>query len=100
MVAQHRFGAKAYRGGTGRSARWEVLPFGSSSIDFEVSWWTGPTPLDQRRSRDEVVEKVKAALDNAGIEIPYPYRTLVFSKNEPDIIDAIAGRGTGNDAGK
>ena len=74
--------------------------FGSSSIDFEVSWWTGPTPLDQRRSRDEVVEKVKAALDNAGIEIPYPYRTLVFSKNEPDIIDAIAGRGTGNDAGK
>ena len=74
--------------------------FGSSSIDFEVSWWTGPTPLDQRRSRDEVVEKVKAALDNAGIEIPYPYRTLVFSKNEPDIIDAIAGRGTGNDAGE
>ena len=78
--------------------------FGSSSIDFEVTWWTGPTPLDQRRSRDEVIEKVKAALDSAGIEIPYPYRTLVFSKNEPDIIDAIAGRAannkTGNDAGE
>tara|TARA_E500000318_G_scaffold100947_1_gene104050 strand:+ start:372 stop:1529 length:1158 start_codon:yes stop_codon:yes gene_type:complete len=66
--------------------------FGSSSIDFEVTWWTGPTPIDQRRSRDEVVEKVKAALDSAGIEIPYPYRTLVFSKNEPDIIEAISGR--------
>lgn len=68
--------------------------FGASSIDFEVTWWTKPTPLDQRRSRDEVVEAVKSALDEAGIEIPYPYRTLVFSKNEPDIIDAVrAGRG-------
>ena len=66
--------------------------FGASSIDFEVTWWTGPTPVEQRRSRDEVVEAVKKALDEAGIEIPYPYRTLTFSKNEPDIIEAIAGR--------
>lgn len=66
--------------------------FASSSINFEVTWWTGPTPLEQRRSRDEVVEKVKAALDNAGIEIPYPYRTLVFTRNEPDIINAVAGK--------
>ncbi len=66
--------------------------FGASSIDFEVTWWAGATPLEQRKSRDEVVEAVKAALDNAGIEIPYPYRTLTFSKNEPDIIEAIAGR--------
>lgn len=71
--------------------------FGASSIDFEVTWWTGPTPVEQRRSRDEVVEKVKTALDAAGIEIPYPYRTLTFSKNEPAIIDAIAGR-TGDGA--
>lgn len=31
-----------------------------------------------RKSRDEVVAAVKAALDEAGIEIPFPYRTLVF----------------------
>lgn len=67
--------------------------FGSSSIDFEVTWWTGATPLDRRKSRDEVIEKVKKALDDAGIEIPYPYRTLTFSKNEPDIIAAVRGRG-------
>lgn len=66
--------------------------FGASSIDFEVTWWTGPTPVEQRRSRDEIIEKVKSALDTAGIEIPYPYRTLTFSKNEPDIFNAIAGR--------
>lgn len=52
--------------------------FADSSINFEVTWWTGATPLDQRRSRDEVVEAVKAALDKAGIEIPFPYRTLTF----------------------
>ncbi|MBO6513287.1 MAG: mechanosensitive ion channel family protein [Phycisphaerales bacterium] len=66
--------------------------FGASSIDFEVTWWTGPTPVEQRKSRDEIVEAVKKALDTAGIEIPYPYRTLTFSKNEPDIIKAVSGR--------
>lgn len=52
--------------------------FASSSINFEVAWWTGATPLDQRMSRDEVVEAIKSALDKAGIEIPFPYRTLTF----------------------
>lgn len=54
--------------------------FGSSSINFEVSWWTGAELLDIRRSRDEVVAAVKRALDEAGIEIPFPYRTLTFKE--------------------
>ncbi|MAT71934.1 MAG: mechanosensitive ion channel protein MscS [Planctomycetaceae bacterium] len=54
--------------------------FASSSINFEVSWWCGPTPLEVRQSRDEVVEAVKRALDGAGIEIPFPYRTLTFKE--------------------
>lgn len=54
--------------------------FGASSIDFEVTWWTGSGPLDIRRSRDEVVEAVKSALDDAGIEIPFPHRTLTFKE--------------------
>jgi small-conductance mechanosensitive channel len=69
--------------------------FGSSSMDFEVTWWTGATPVERRRSRDEVVERVKKALDDAGIEIPYPYRTLTFTRNEPDIIRAVAGHRDG-----
>jgi small conductance mechanosensitive channel len=52
--------------------------FGESSINFEVTWWSAPTPLDVRRSKDEVVAAVKRALDEAGIEIPFPYRTLTF----------------------
>lgn len=54
--------------------------FNSSSIDFEVTWWTGSKPLDIRTSRDEVVAAVKRALDEAGIEIPFPYRTLTFKE--------------------
>jgi small-conductance mechanosensitive channel len=52
--------------------------FADSSVNFEVAWWTGSKPLDMRRSRDEVVTAIKAALDSAGIEIPFPYRTLTF----------------------
>ncbi|WP_018982560.1 mechanosensitive ion channel family protein [Salinimonas chungwhensis] len=52
--------------------------FGDSSIDIEVTWWTGPTPLDHRRSRSEVVSVIKRTLDEAGIEIPFPYRTMTF----------------------
>jgi small-conductance mechanosensitive channel len=54
--------------------------FGSSSIDFEVTWWTGSRPIDIRASRDQVVAAVKRALDEAGIEIPFPYRTLTFKE--------------------
>ncbi|WP_312746458.1 mechanosensitive ion channel family protein [Candidatus Nitrospira neomarina] len=54
--------------------------FGSSSIDFEVTWWTGSLPLDIRKSKDKVVAAVKRALDQAGIEIPFPYRTLTFKE--------------------
>ena len=54
--------------------------FGSSSIDFEVTWWTESRPVDIRMSRDEVVEAAKSALDKAGIEIPFPYRTLTFKE--------------------
>lgn len=55
--------------------------FGNSSMDIEVTWWADPTPLGERKSRSEVVGAIKQALDDAGIEIPFPYRTLTF--NEP-----------------
>ena len=55
--------------------------FADSSINFEIAWWTGSAPVEIRKSRDEVIEAIKKALDNASIEIPFPYRTLTF--NEP-----------------
>ena len=60
----------------------QVFPhaFGSSSVDIEITWWTSSPPLEIRRSRGEVITAVKAALDTAGIEIPFPYRTLTFKE--------------------
>lgn len=61
--------------------------FASSSINFEVAWWTGSKPVDIRRSRDQVVAAIKRALDEAGIEIPFPYRTLTFK--DPAVESAV-----------
>lgn len=52
--------------------------FADSSVDFEVTWWAGSTPEKVRHSRDEVVAAVKRALDDAKIEIPFPYQTITF----------------------
>ena len=54
--------------------------FADSSVNFEVTWWTGSKPIDIRQSRDEVIAAIKSALDNADIEIPFPYRTLTFNQ--------------------
>ncbi|MDF1740056.1 MAG: mechanosensitive ion channel family protein [Verrucomicrobiales bacterium] len=60
----------------------EVYPsgFGASSVDIDVAWWTDSKPGDVRRSKGEVITSIKVALDEAGIEIPFPYRTLTFSE--------------------
>ncbi|MFC3614359.1 mechanosensitive ion channel family protein [Lutimaribacter marinistellae] len=57
--------------------------FNSSSIDFLVRWWTDSAPVSEHRSRDEAVAAIKRALDEAGIEIPFPYRTLTFKEPLP-----------------
>ena len=66
--------------------------FADSSINFEVLWWTGSRPKEMRDSKDQVVESIKSALDEAGIEIPFPYRTLTFGDNElTDLKQSING---------
>ncbi|QDU80042.1 Small-conductance mechanosensitive channel [Polystyrenella longa] len=73
--------------------------FAASSINFEVTWWTGSTPLDIRRSRDEVVASVKQSLDEAGIEIPFPYRTLTF-KEPLSVANSAADKNSGDQTGQ
>lgn len=57
--------------------------FGASSVDFKVRWWAGSTPRAGHESRDKVVRAIKRALDNAGIEIPFPYVTHTFKEPVP-----------------
>ena len=61
--------------------------FNSSSVDFLVRWWAGSSPRAGWESKDKVVRAIKAALDDAGIEIPFPYVTHTFKESVP-----IAGR--------
>tara|TARA_R110002124_G_scaffold129483_1_gene290896 strand:+ start:192904 stop:193770 length:867 start_codon:yes stop_codon:yes gene_type:complete len=52
----------------------------SSSIDFTVRWWANSKPIDMHESRDHVIRAIKSALDEEGIEIPFPYQTLTFKE--------------------
>lgn len=57
--------------------------FNSSSIDFRVRWWAGSAPRAMHETRDQVVRAIKRALDDAGIEIPFPYVTHTFKEPVP-----------------
>lgn len=57
--------------------------FNASSVDFLVRWWAGSTPRSGWESKDKVVRAIKAALDDAGIEIPFPYVTHTFKERVP-----------------
>lgn len=58
----------------------EVLltELGDSSVDFELLYWTAPQMLEVRRVRDRVLAGSKRALEDAGMTIPWPMRTLVM----------------------
>ncbi len=60
-----------------------VSGFGASSVDFMVRWWSGSTPRDMFAVRDEILRRIKRGLDEAGIEIPYPYVTHTFKEPVP-----------------
>ena len=57
--------------------------FNASSVDFLVRWWAGSTPRSGWKSKDKVVRAIKAGLDDAGIEIPFPYVTHTFKEKIP-----------------
>ncbi len=63
--------------------------FAESSINYTVRWWAGSKPVDMHKSRDQVIRAIKRALDERGIEIPFPYRTLTFK--EPLSMKRLAG---------
>ena len=69
--------------------------FGDSSIDFVVRYWHGPSIAEFWRVRSDVAFAVEAALDEAGITIPFPQRTLWFpdgsaADGEPDAATGAA----------
>ncbi len=57
--------------------------FNSSSVDFVVRWWAASSGTDAVMNRDHVVRAIKRGLDDAGIEIPFPYVTHTFKQDVP-----------------
>jgi small-conductance mechanosensitive channel len=59
-----------------------VAGFGESSIDLTIRAWVQRKEL--LTARTELIKEIKGALDDAGLEIPFPYRTLTFGEGELD----------------
>jgi small conductance mechanosensitive channel len=60
-----------------------VESFGESSIDLVVRFWHAPDVPTMWRVRSGVAVACKRALDEAGIEIPFPQRVLYFGDARP-----------------
>lgn len=56
----------------------QAVALGESSVDFEARYWTDPRQADVLRIRDVVLRRVKTAIEEEGMTIPWPTRMLVF----------------------
>jgi len=59
-----------------------VEEFAESSINFAVRYWHAADIASRWRVRSAVAVAIKTALDEAGIRIPFPQRTLWFGPGE------------------
>ncbi len=76
------------------------VEFGASSINLDLRYWTGSRQAEIRRVQDQVVEHVKAAFDEASIDIPFDIVTLDAGASFTDLFAARpAGANSSNGAG-
>jgi len=58
-----------------------VISFGDSSVNLR-GWAWAKDPVDAFKMECQLLESIKKRFDSEGIEIPFPYRTLVY-KDKP-----------------
>ncbi len=58
-----------------------LFEFAESSVDVEVSYWTAPDIRTVRHVRHRVLAACKTAIEDAGMTIPWPIRTLAADKD-------------------
>lgn len=61
--------------------------FGDSSINLDLRYWTRPRQTEIRRVMHEVVLAVKDEFDEAGLDIPFPIRTLEAGASLGSLLD-------------
>ena len=64
----------------------QVNELGDSSVDFLVRVWVDSADFFQYQA--DMKRKVKEALDQHGVDIPFPTRTLVVERDEDGAIAA------------
>ena len=60
----------------------ELVNFGDSSIDLVIRYWTLPEQKEVNGIQSQAIIAIKKACDEAGINIPYPIRTLYYYDQE------------------
>ena len=60
----------------------DATDFGESTIDLTVRYWTDSEQQHTLRTRSRIVIAIKLAFDAAGIELPFPSRSLFFRGGE------------------
>lgn len=68
-----------------------VETFGGSSIDFAVRYWHAPPIRDVWKTRHEVAVAIKRAFDDAGIDIPFPIRTIDLGATAREVLRQESG---------
>lgn len=69
-----------------------VTEHGGSSINFKAYFWTKSEQADVLRVKDQIATQLKIALDNAGIEIPFPQQVMYLRQeegNEEDVLSQV-----------
>lgn len=76
----------------------QILGFGESSIDLQFSvWGTRQSYLELKTAMQM---EIKAAFDAAGIEIPFPHRTLYSGSATDPLPVRVTGASDGGSAGR
>lgn len=57
-----------------------VEELGGSSVNLKLRGWTKPSKANMIKSASEVTQLVKEKYDEAGIDIPYPIRTVYMNE--------------------
>lgn len=57
-----------------------VVSFGDFSINLRLYFWVKENPKGFKM-RHELLEQIKKEFDKNGVEIPFPYRTIVYKKD-------------------
>ncbi len=85
----------------GRPVEFFYEGFGDSSIDFVVRFWIGFSAQPQfLAARSEAIVALKKALDEAGLTIPFPIRTLDFGVvGGRSLAEEAPGLGRGSEVG-